>query len=163
MKHGIHIFIVVIGLLLFSCRGSKHEHNQYNRNISIEETNKTSRADSTRTEREDKDSTITTINSVEYTRTTTYRDSGGISSIQEQWRATGSAQLSVSSGRSSEVSIANENSDNSSTISEQESNREEIKTSSDNRLIQGSEWIYIALGIVIIIIALLTYFKFRKR
>lgn len=168
MKHGNYILIItiILGILGFSCRSSGNSVRQSDRVVEVRTESETIRNDSTKTVTEHKDSVSTANNIFEYIRTTTYMDNGGVSSLHEEWRQTGSVKLSVSSGRTSEVSVTTEKTDSTSAISEQVSEFKEDKVLNDSRPVQGVEWIYItggcAFGLGLIFLFYYLYRRYKK-
>lgn len=160
MKYG---YIICLLFILIGCRSSKSGNIQRTIVTETEKENTIARTDSTRSESSYKDSTTTTNNILEYSRTTTYGDDGRVSSLQEQWRRIGSTGLSVSSGRTSEISITEEKIDSSAVISEQLQEKIVEKTVVDSRLIQGTDCIYvISILTICFLIAYILYKRQKK-
>ncbi len=155
-----YVLILFFILCVYSCRSSKHTHSSYSGQSHTEETVTVSRKDSTATEQKDHFITIEGNNALEYSRITTYSDSGRISQLQEQWRRIGSGKLSVGSGRSSAVSVT-ESSDSASR-SDNNDVKEEIATKqeSDSRPVQGwKEWIALSLAALLFLTGMIKLTK----
>lgn len=172
MKHGykrILGLLVRLGcafLIVFACtccRTNKNSNKTVQALTEATETTATIRKDSTRTEANHKDSVSTAINTLEYTRTTTYGDAGGISTIQEQWRRTGSVGVSVSTGRTSEVSLSVSSDTTHIQTKSDMDQTQTVASESDTRPVQGSEWIAVIVGIGILVLIVLLFFYLKRR
>jgi len=100
-----------------------------------------------------------------FTRITLYNDSGGIQSVQETWWETRHNELESGTEQSSENAVEEKNNESTSTISTDTLITADEKKDNDNRPVQGIEWIYFVLsaGVVLIVIALIIYYKVKKR
>lgn len=148
----LHAFIYIILLILSGGCRSNRELNR-----SVEKESQTARYDtSTKLEHsgievQKQESSISLQNEVRNIRTVFYRDDGSISHIQEEQRTTGSVKLDDGSGRSSSFSMKEENDSTSTSENEKEKDIEREKKITDSRPVQGSEWIFVALGICLAI------------
>lgn len=158
-----YAFFILLALMVIGCRSSKHSNRQLDLGIETKKESAITRTDSTRTQAVYKDSTATTSNVLEYSRTTTYRDDGGISSLQEQWRQTGSSGVSVSSGRTSEISVSQSKDTTAITEIEKRTENEVISTQTDSRPIQGKEVIASVAIVVGAICLLIIYYLPKKK
>jgi len=156
MKYGIILITILIGLS--ACRSSKQNHKQLDISAEVKTENISIRKDSTRTETSYQDTTTKAVDTVEYSRTTTYRDDGGISSIQEQWRRTGSTELSVSSGRTSEVSVAAAVDSTNTKINAEITAVEDTSSKTDSRPVQEEEFLWIIIPVCLLILTLIILF-----
>lgn len=163
MKHyGILILLLVV---LGACRSNRHSDSSYVNQQSSTETGAIVRKDSTRSEREGKNTVGTITNEVREIETTYYRPDGTIQKIQRERRNTGSSELSVSDTRSSDVSVTT---DSIYREKHQASETTDIRATTsvvDNRPVQGSEWLYVAgvIGVILVIVIIILIRKFRKK
>lgn len=160
--YGIFILLLVV---CSACRSNKHSDRAYVNQQSAEETHTVVRKDSTRSEREGKNTVGTTTNDIREVETTYYRPDGTIQKIQRERRKSGSTQLSVSDTRSSDVSVTT---DSTHRKKQEASKTTENKTTVsvvDNRPVQGSEWLYVAgvTGVILIIVIIILIRKFTKK
>lgn len=159
MKYG---FYIVIWFFLLGCRSTRDSNRFTSIDTDVRKESQFAQKDSTVTEQSHRDSTATLSTTSEFLRTTTFRNDGTIHSLQEYWRNTGSTELSVSSGRQTNVSVTQQHA--SSTIDENKKEivKEEIKTTTDTRPIQGFEWFWIVVVIVAAVLFLLPTFIKKK-
>jgi hypothetical protein len=151
MKYGL---IIAIGLIIFSCRSTRSSHRDYDRTLDVRKESVVTRKDSTTAEAVYKDSTATASNVFEYSRTTTFGDAGRVSSVQEQWRRTGSSGVSVSTGRTSEVSVNNTADSTDTQIKSEARGIETSASTTDTRPVQGgSEWFGVTTGIGVLLLS----------
>jgi hypothetical protein len=98
-----------------------------------------------------------------FIRTTEFDSTGTvIRSIREEWRDVRSAQLSVLDRQEDYLSITGTStfvSERDSTVS---TTIEISKTETDSRLIQGVEWLWIVIGIKLILIIVLLFYAQKK-
>lgn len=155
MKYGIFALIMLLAVSV-GCRSRRTLDHSLETQSTTEKRASSLTKDSTRTESSYQDSTTTTANTVEYTVTTTYRDDGGIQAVQKQWRRTGSARLSVSTGRTSAVSVDVQKTDSGTVATSNLSESVKEQNTTDSRPVQGIEWLWVMLtGGVIALVGLI--------
>jgi len=111
--------------------------------------------------------TETTVNTnlSGFTRITNYNDSGGVSSVQESWWGARSDKLELGTVRSSDVSLTEEIKKDTTAIRTNTDIKSVEKTEKDNRPLQGSEWLYIIIPVLIAlnILIIVIYKKVKKK
>lgn len=158
--------IIAMGLIVFGCRSTRNNHREYDRTLDIRKESVVTRKDSTTAEAVYKDSTATASNIFEYSRTTTFGDAGRISSVQEQWRRTGSSGVSVSTRRTSEVSVNNIADTTNTQIKSGARGIETSVSATDTRPIQGgSEWFGVVMGasLLLLLAGIVVYVIYKKK
>ena len=151
MRHGIvHITFVFLFLgVLAGCNAQKRMSRNAEEQARTERT-ETKTADSRVKEESQTDiSTQTNEQDRTYVRITEYDSTGYVRRIQEEWRDIGRSQLSVLDQSRHHISIdcmtaVTLERDNSRSVV-----TENVKTSSDSRLVQGIEWLWVILGVII--------------
>lgn len=151
MRHGIvHITFVFLFLgVLAGCNAQKRMSRNAEEQARTERT-ETKTADSRVKEESQTDiSTQTNEQDRTYVRITEYDSTGYVRRIQEEWRDIGRSQLSVLDQSRHHISI-----DGMTAVTlERDNSRsvvtENVKTSSDSRLVQGIEWLWVILGVII--------------
>lgn len=151
MRHGIiHITFVFLFLgILAGCNAQKRMSRNAEAQVRTERT-ETETADSRVKEKSQTDiSTQTNEQDRTYVRITEYDSTGYVRRIQEEWRDIGRSQLFVLDQSRHHISIDGMTAvtverDNSHSVS-----IENEKTSSDSRPVQGIEWLWVILGVII--------------
>lgn len=90
--------------------------------------------------------------------------SGKVQSVQTVRRGTRRSELSDSTGRSSNDTLINRNDSTSTDIANDIELKQTTQSHTDNRPVQGVEWLYVACvgGIVILIIIIFAWPKTKK-
>lgn len=156
------IFII---LCLVGCRANRNVNRSVQEGSQTESAQSVSRKDSSTVVREFEDTSSRITNEVRYIRTTGYRSDGTIQFVQDEWRGSGSVELASGSGRTSEVSISEQHTNNTHKTITNKLETEQLKSFVDTRLIQGIEWLWVILAVVIVagIICSIIIYKIRLK
>jgi hypothetical protein len=159
MKYGLYLLLLVV---FVACHSNRTMDRTTENKSVAEGTDTVAQVDSTRTSAEQRDSTSTITSVSMYAKTTFFGDSGGISSIREEWWDAESSGVAVRSGRTSEVHVTgrNETAHRKMEQSAFETIKEAVKT--DSRLVQGNEWGWFAAAFVLVVV-IFGYWEYRKR
>lgn len=167
MKRHVFIYWITITLCISSClvgcQAKKNiEKTQENTTIvgRVETTTDSTRTEQKTTEREERQRNESERS---YTRTTEYDSTGNVRRVSEEWRDRQSADISVQDNSSETISVTGSENE----VVEEESSsavtEEKIHTQADSRPIQGVEWLWVALGLgLLLTIVIFVVFKKSK-
>ena len=163
----INIFLVTTSLLLsavFSFTSCKSHKNISTENRTSKEVDNISESIYTQIETRRAGAHLKkeiSENIKEYIRTTDFDSTGNIRSVSETWREIGRADMAVRNDSSGAISVINKIDSiiNIETAHEVKNEKQDIKT--DQRPVQGSEWMWVILGIGVIA-AVLVIFLLEK-
>lgn len=157
--------LLIVLFLVFGCRSSRNttdthisDHSKETKKEVSSETISLQSSMLTTTR------TATDTNIKEYFKTTVFNQDGSVSEVQEQWRDTRRNELADSTGQRSDVSGINRNDSTSTDVDNDIEVKQTTQSHTDNRPVQGVEWLYVACvgGIVILIILLFAWPKTKK-
>ena len=169
MRHDftLRIFIVacLFGLLLVACKSKKHittDIDTQTGTVRIERVVDTTRTVETATERSDVSGSEVEQS---YTRTTEYDTSGVVRRVQEEWRDRQRADVALRDKLQETVSVTGRDAlievrDSSRTVS-----NEEKRSDVDTRPVQGIEWLWVIIGLVVVlgIVGLIIYRRLKLK
>lgn len=157
--------LLIVLFLVFGCRSSRNTTDTHISDHS--KTNKTEVSNETISVQSSMlatTRTATDTNIKEYFKTTVFNQDGSVSEVQEQWRDTRRNELADSTGQRSDVSGINRNDSTSTDIANDIELKQTTQSHTDNRPVQGVEWLYVALvgGGVLLIIFIIIWLKIKK-
>lgn len=102
-------------------------------------------------------------NEVRYLEVTDFNPDGTIKSISKEWRGIDQQEKESSHQESSDNSVKETKVDSTSVTKAKKKEEVKKKNTDDSRPIQGSEWIYFVIGIVVIFIISKVAGSMRKK
>lgn len=157
--------LLIVLFLVFGCRSSRNTTALDSRDKSTQkETSAKKETISLQSSMLATTRTATDTNIKEYFKTTVFNPDGSVSEVQEQWRDARRNELADSTGRSFDDTLINNNDSTFTEIDTDIEVKQTTQSHTDNRPVQGVEWLYVACvgGIVILIILLFTWPKKKK-
>ncbi|MDR1883730.1 MAG: hypothetical protein LBR26_13240 [Prevotella sp.] len=97
----------------------------------------------------------------QYIRTIWYRPDGSIQAVQDNWRGADRTGVAVSHTGSSDVSVAEQTTDSASVTGTQTKETVSEDSKTDYRLVQGTEWLWVA-GAFVLAVAGFGFWKYKK-
>ena len=153
---------IILLACCFACRSNKLVDSSYQEESTFANQSYTAGKDSTAKESSRKDTSGKIGVDNQFCTITEFDSTGRILRILEWGRNTRSAELDVSDRRSSALHVGTKETREKSegTLNIQEQIQEEVKT--DSRPVQGFEWLYIIIPVVIGLLVFLLI-KYRKK
>lgn len=154
----LHITLLLASLLVLSgCKVRREVASMVTDQTRVERTETT--VDTSRTEISTQETLSQQADESEevYTRTQHFDSLGNIRSIQETWRAIGRTELALRERSGSYISLngmgtVTSESDSSTVVSD-----EQVNSSVDSRLVQGIEWLWVIVGIGLLLFIIITF------
>ncbi len=160
MKYYVTIISVFLFILcLVGCRANRSVDRSLRENIESDGTLSSFRTDSTSQETRRNDSVRSIKNEVRYIRTTGYRPDGTIEFVQEEWMKSGSTELAVSVSESSNIHVSKQETDSTYKIKIKKLETEQLKTFVDTRPVQGIDWLWIIIAVLIVVFVVFIWYK----
>lgn len=154
-------YVIILIILCFpSCRSNRNVDRTMQEESKVETVESTHSKDSSHVVREFEGSNTKITNEQRYIRTTQFNPDGSIRCLREEWRGIGSIELADGRGRSSEVSVSEQKTDSTYKRELKKVGFEKLKSFTDTRPVQGSEWLWILLAVGIIGLGIFLIKKF---
>ena len=153
---------IILLACCFACRSNKRDSSSYLDKSQIKSQNSVLDTKSTETHTEQEDTAKKIAVENKYCRVVNFDSLGRISSIREEWWDTRSAELDVRNRRSSSNTLDNRKEES---VTEENADIEayhQSESNNDSRPVQGFEWLYIIIPVVIGLLIFLLI-KYRKK
>lgn len=162
MKYAILFLLPIVFVFCRSNRDFKGSVQTHTENAA---TASSVQKDSTASQAHRRDSTSDIKSEKQYLRTTWYRPDGTIRKIQEAGHKAKQSHVAVSDTGSSAVHVSENKTDSTRKINLKKLETEELRSFTDSRPIQGVEWIWVILAVVIVtgIICSIIIYKIRLK
>ncbi|MBK5720154.1 hypothetical protein JGH11_04635 [Dysgonomonas sp. Marseille-P4677] len=159
----IHVLISFIILFtLIACRSNKNLNKVSEFESQTESIVSSQSKDSTGITTNTRDSISNTTTEKQYIRTTWYRPDGTIQKIQEEGRDTRQEGLAVRHTGSSAISLTEQKADSTQKTTVKENETEQLQSTTDSRLIQGSDWLWIGIFVSIALFCTFILIKIKR-
>lgn len=159
MRNDFNHFIILIAclLILSGCKSRKEITRTVTDQTRIERTE--TAIDTSRTEISTQETLSRKADESEevYTRTQHFDSLGNIRSIQETWRAIGRTELALRERSGSYISLNGMGTVTSESDSSTVVTTEQVNSRVDSRPVQGIEWLWVIVGIGLLLFIIITF------